>query len=180
MAAVSRAGLAIAATLAAGAVRAESGTWHDPALIAGFGAGIFCIVDPARTDEMVGDTIKGTVEFFSNEAPRLARETRTVPALERIYFGVEGRPTPPSADAVEITVTHPPLGWQGAVTETWQATDGGGRFFHGYYLGLSDGDPTGRWTISGTRAGVPLWRAEFEVVDPATGEVDPCRDTPVS
>jgi hypothetical protein len=115
-------------------------------------------------------TIKGTVDRYSAN-PVLLTETQTIPALDGLMFGVMGRESPPSPADVIITVDHPPLGPQRTRQESWKTQmQGRHSTFHGYYLGQSDGNPRGRWTITGTRAGLKLFSIEFEVVSPTAAD----------
>lgn len=152
---------------------AEQNTWHDPAMIADFQVGIFC-KPKASGSSQADDTIKGTVERLS-ESPVLGRESVIVPAIDQINFGVKAREKYFSAEEVTITVTHPPLGKNRVRKESWKTRMEVHKVtYHGYYLGLSDGDPTGNWTIVGTRGGVRLFEAHFKVVRPSQKVSDPC------
>lgn len=160
--------------LAAGAGLAELSTLQDPQRIEGLAVGIFCTdgVGITRSDDP--GTILGTVERM-DRVPLLVEETQVIPAIERIMFGVTAREEVENG-TVLITVTHPPLGREGQTVESWETTmETGKHTVHAYYLGLSDGDPVGRWTINGSANGSLLFYAEFDVVPVAKGVVDPCR-----
>ncbi len=147
---------------------------YNSGLIADFQVGIFCKPSESH-DDAEGSTIKGTVQRFDNQ-PRLARRTQVIPAVDGIMFGVEARESPDSAANVTITVEHPPLGAKGLTHESWETRMSGTHTtFHGYYLGLSDGNPKGRWVITATRGKKTLFRAEFDVSGPAKPSKDPCR-----
>jgi Domain of unknown function (DUF3859) len=146
---------------------------HDPALISDFRVGVFCSPDETYTTDARG-TIKGSVERY-HRSPRLVWETQTIPAIDHILFGVEGRETPASHAIVTITVRHPPLGPGRVKVESWETQmTGAHTTFHGYEIGLSDGNPKGKWTITGTRGTKTLFQAEFQVVRPAKDASNPC------
>lgn len=164
---------ALAWTIASAGL-AEEAPWYDPELIADFRVGIYCDPKVSETSS-ADDTIKGSVERLSGN-PTFARGTTVVPAIDGINFGVEGRESPPSPETVTITVIHPPLGRNRVRKESWETQMQGNKVtYHGYFLGLSDGDPTGDWVITGTRSGKVLFKARFKVVKPSKKHFDPCR-----
>lgn len=150
--------------------------WHDPDKISDFRVGIFC-KEGRIVASAANQTIKGSVDRFANKKRvPFARATQRIPAVDQLLFGVEGRETPPSPDVVTITVKHPALGPQKVVRESWTTNMEGNRVtFHGYYLGLADGNPEGQWTIEGTRAGELLFEAKFNVVPPRQGDQIICK-----
>lgn len=164
--------------LAAGNAFAGPSVTYDAKRIASMDVGIFCRdgVGASRSDE--SGTIKGTVERLDRN-PTLAKQTRTIPAIDQIMFGVEAREAKENG-VVTITVTHPPLGRDRVTSESWETQmDPSGTTVHSYYLGLSDGNPVGRWSIVATARGRVLFEAEFDVV-PRKGAKDPCANRPTS
>lgn len=153
--------------------RAEGESWSDPKRVANVRVGIFC--PPSVTSKSDGaDTIRGDISRYSDR-PALGKSTNIIPAVDHILFGVEALERPTTGDAVVIDVTHPPLGPDGVRHESWVTHMRVGEgSFSGYELGLSDGSPMGRWTISGTRNGKKLFSASFEVVRPSKKHFDPC------
>jgi Domain of unknown function (DUF3859) len=135
--------------------------------------GIFCKDGVGIKQSYDPNTIKGTVERM-DRVPTLVRETQVIPAIDKILFGILAREKVENG-TVLITVTHPPLGAQGLTVESWETQmDPGKHTVHAYYLGLSDGSPLGRWTITGASNAGPVFYAEFDVVPVAPGEQDPC------
>ncbi len=124
-------------------------------------------------------TIKGTVERMDS-LPTLAVKTQVVPAIDQIMFGVQANERFENG-TVTITVNHPPLGSHRVVTESWDTEmETSGQTVHAYYLGLSDGDPVGRWSIVATVGNRKLFMAEFDVVPAGHSAVDPCHEKPIS
>ena len=168
---------AIGVPLLAGTAYANPNAGYDPNRILSMQTGIFCRDGVTATPE-AADTIKGTVERLDRN-PVLVMETTSVPAIDQIMFGVEVRETVENG-IVTITVTHPPLGPEGRTSESWETQlDPDGTTVHSYYLGLSDGNPVGRWRIVGSARGRILFEAAFDVV-PHGGQGDPCHFMPVS
>lgn len=151
---------------------------HDAKRIAELHFGIFCKIDETLSSSSAKNTIKGTVENYDSSLP-LVEETQTIPAVDRLYFGVLEREKTENGTIV-ITVTHPPLGADGTTVESWKSTMSPNELtMHAYYLGLSDGNPVGRWTITGEKGGTKLFYVEFDVV-PKARKPDPCLVKPVS
>lgn len=149
--------------LSAAQAQAEPTASFDPNRVTEVNYGIFCERPPAKASADQ-DTIKGSVERYSTN-PALWSETQTIPAVDGLLFGVLGREDPDSGFPVTIVVDHPPLGPSGTTTESWDTEMHGDHVtFHGYYLGLGDGNPVGRWTITALRGGRELFAVEFDVV----------------
>lgn len=164
--------------LAAGHAFAGPSAGYDGKRIASMDVGIFCRdgVGASRSEE--SDTIKGTVDRLDRN-PTLVKQTQAIPAIDQIMFGVEAREALENG-VVTITVTHPPLGRDRVTSESWETQmDPSATTVHSYYLGLSDGNPVGRWSIVGTARGRLLFEAEFDVV-PRKGARNPCLDQPTS
>lgn len=152
---------------------------HNAKRITQFAVGIFCTEGVGVTNSNDPNTIKGTVERL-DRTPLLVEETQTVPAIERITFGIVAREKIENG-TVLITVTHPPLGASGQIVESWTTDMSiGEQTMSAYYLGLSDGNPVGRWTITGTSGAVRLFYAEFDVVPTNGSTIDPCTLKPVA
>ena len=110
--------------------------------------------------------MSGTIDRH-DEMPALVRQTQTIPAIDGMMFGVALRYDPPSGADISITVYHPPLGADGTRRESWNTIwDSEERTLHGYRLGLVDGSPVGKWTITGVRENRLLFRVEFDVTHP--------------
>ena len=164
--------------LAAPFASAEPSATYNTKRIAEFAVGIFCKDKEKVRDSSGADTIKGTIERY-DATPLLGEETQTVPAIERILFGVLAREKSENGTVV-IKVTHPPLGAGGVTTESWETSmSPNEQTMHAYYLGLSDGNPVGRWTITGTSGSIRLFYAEFDVVPADSGTIDPCTLKPI-
>lgn len=152
-----------------GAAHADPAVWHDPKLVTDISFGIFC-QRPADYVTKDADTVKGSVERHLSNPVQL-KHTQTIPAIDGLLFGVMGREDPSSASEVIIVVEHPPLGPSGATRESWTTEMQGNRTtFHGYYLGLSDGNPIGDWTITATRGDKTLFSVEFQLVKPGKSD----------
>lgn len=161
-------------SVCAGPVLADQSASYDSKRIASMEVGIFCRGEVGASQSAESGTIKGTVERLDGNPP-LVKKTRTVPAIDQITFGVEAQEAVENG-VVTITVTHPPLGAGRVTTEQWETQmDTGRSTVHSYYLGLSDGNPVGRWTIVGSVGSRTLFQAEFDVV-PRKGAKDPCRN----
>jgi hypothetical protein len=159
-------------------VLADQSVTYDSRRIASMEVGIFCRGEVGATPSAGSGTIKGTVERLDANPP-LVKKTRSVPAIDQITFGVEAREAVENG-VVTITVTHPPLGAGRVTTEHWETQmDPARTTVHSYYLGLSDGNPVGRWTIVGSVGSRTLFQAEFDVV-PRKGAKDPCRNRATS
>lgn len=131
--------------------------------------GIFC-QRPADYVTKDADTVKGSVERHLANPVQL-KQTQTIPAIDGLLFGVMGREDPSSAAEVTITVEHPPLGPDNTTDESWTTKMQGSRTtFHGYYLGLGDGNLIGDWTITATRGDKTLFSVEFQLVKPGTSD----------
>lgn len=157
---------------------AEPSTTYNAKRVAEFAVGIFCKDGEKASLSVDPSTIKGSVERYS-ATPLLAEETQTVPAIERILFGVLAREKTDNG-TVLIKVTHPPLGADGVTVERWETNmSTSERTMHAYYLGLSDGNPVGRWTIAGSSGGIRLFYAEFDVVPVDRNTIDPCTLKPI-
>jgi Domain of unknown function (DUF3859) len=158
----------------AGPLLADQGASYDSKRIASMEVGIFCRGEVGASPSPESGTIKGTVERLDGNPP-LVKKTRTVPAIDQITFGVEAQEAVENG-VVTITVTHPPLGPGRVTTERWETQmDTARTTVHTYYLGLSDGNPVGRWTIVGSVGSRTLFQAKFDVV-PRKSAKDPCRN----
>jgi hypothetical protein len=152
---------------------AEQSVLQDPQRITDIAVGIFCRDGVGFSKSTDPGTIKGTVDRM-DRVPNLVMETQVVPAIDKIMFGVLAREKVENG-TVLITVTHPPLGPQGLTVESWNTQmETGKHTVHAYYLGLSDGDPRGRWTITGASDDGLLFYAEFDVVTVTSADRDPC------
>ena len=165
------------ALVCASIVHSQPSTLQDPQRITDLAVGIFCKEGVGISNSTDPGTIKGTVERM-DRAPLLVQETQYVPAIDQILFGFLAREKVENG-IVLITVTHPPLGPQGLTLESWETQMEMGRHtVHAYYLGLSDGNPVGRWTINGEANGSLFFYADFDVVPAVPGDTDPCRFRP--
>lgn len=151
---------------------------HDAGRIASFAVGIFCMDGVGVAPSTAPGTIKGTVNRM-DRSPTLAIETQAVPAIDQLMFGVQAREAVENG-TVTITVNYPPLGKDGTTAKSWETEmETGSSNVHAYYLGLSDGDPVGRWSIVGMANDTLLFYAEFDVVPLSEGIEDPCIYKPV-
>ena len=157
------------AVLAAGAGRTDPVVWYDPGKVTDLSFGVFCPSAPESRSE-ANDTIFGSVGRHRDN-PTLLQQTQTIPALDMLRFGVILRYRPPSSEIVNLRIVHPLLGSGGKTTETWTSRWNSEEMtFHGYTLGLADGSPVGRWTLTGTRSGQPLFSVDFDVVPPTPSD----------
>ncbi|HQU67811.1 MAG TPA: DUF3859 domain-containing protein [Albidovulum sp.] len=152
---------------------AEAQVWFDPKLVTDVRIGIFCSPDSPYLSSSP-DTTKGTTERYSKN-PVLVSKTQTIPAINRIMFGIETRQLFRSLPKVMVTIRHPPIGPSRARTERWESwPDDNQITSDGYILDPADGDLTGIWTISGTRGSEEVFRVAFKVVKPKKGDSNPC------
>ena len=156
-----------------GMVRADTSFWYDKARLADFRAGIFCLTDD-KYPVKEPDTMSGEIDIY-NDTPIMVRETRVIPALEQIAFGTEERSRADEDIELLITIEHPALGHKQMRRESWRSSLVQDSMTSDFFiLGLSDGDPVGHWAITGSENGRTLFRVNFEVVPPKSGEVSPC------
>lgn len=133
-----------------------------------FKAGVICAQEVVDTRPAPG-TIAGLTNVLVGE-PDFVSETRVVPAVIGVGFGVKSQAqTPLGYGDVTITVTHPPMGPNNVSVETYGTAINGSsgsvsmtffQFDQEYEL------VTGHWTISASEGGKPLFSAGFDVVAP--------------
>ncbi len=136
------------------------------AAIASLQTGVVCPPDPVGTVE-APDTVAGTTHLIVDEPPFVSLTNR-VPAVLGIGFGAKAMTEATSGiDNVTMTLTHPPMGEQGAVTQSFQTRISGidpsltfYQFDYTYELLL------GIWQMEASKDGVVLYRTTFEVVAP--------------
>jgi hypothetical protein len=152
----------------------------DPAVFDRIDAGIICAPAPSGREPAPGTRI-GFIDLVDGEIT-LGQATPRIPALPGLAFGVVARVAEHAGAAdVTITVTHPPMGADGIMRETWQ-TDlmPGGPTANFFRFDYPEERVPGDWTLQAEQDGRVLYAARFQVVDPRLmpGFVDPCAVPP--
>lgn len=126
-------------------------------------AGLICPSDNVETIP-APDTMLGHVRRTSGETVLL--ETRVVPLVKNLGFGVDLRPLGPRVfDPVTVTITHPPYVDTDITSESWSSDIRPGRSNLNYFVFEHDKEMVpGTWTFTITHEDKVLLRASFEVV----------------
>ena len=152
----------------------------DPAMFTTLDAGIIC-KEGDRRREAAPDTRSGYIEVLEGPS-RLGLSARRIPAVPGLGFGVVARMSETEeALGVTLVVTHPPMGAEGTVRESWQSDFLPGESIVNFFsFDLPEERVTGPWTMEALYQGRVLYTARFEVVDPAAMPdfVSPCREPP--
>jgi Domain of unknown function (DUF3859) len=152
----------------------------DPAVFSDIGAGIVC-ASGNRTRQPAPDTRAGFIEL--TEGPfSLGLATGRIPALPGLGFGVVASVAEAGGvEGVTVIVTHPPMGADRTMRETW-ADDylPGDAVVNFFSFDLPEERVPGIWTIEAQKDGRMLYSARFEVVDPAAmpNFINPCEEPP--
>ena len=134
--------------------------------LASLEAGIVCAADPIGSAPAPG-TVAGVTHIIATE-PEFVTNTRKVPAVLDIGFGVKAQSAnPDGTDAVTVLVTHPKMGQTGATEQTFLTRISGSdpslafyQFDYAYELVL------GTWQLTASAGDEVLYSVTFEVVDP--------------
>lgn len=162
---------------------AEDDLSADMTVFRSIDAGVLCAAEATGREPAPGTRL-GFIDLVEGEIT-LGLRTRRIPALSGLAFGVvaelaEGT----DAADVRIIVTHPAMGSDGTVRETWQTDfQGAGTTANFFRFDYPEEQVPGEWTMQALRDGKPLYTARFEVVEPSRmpGFQDPCRGpVPVS
>lgn len=135
-------------------------------LMASVEAGVICAPESTGVAPAPG-TVAGTTHIIAQEPPFVAK-TRRVPAVLGIGFGIKSRTRDPNGlNDVLMTVTHPPMGDTGAVTQTFvtaiRGTDPSLTF---YQFDFDYELLPGIWQMEASHDGTPIYRTTFEVLTP--------------
>lgn len=150
-------------------------------LIGRFAAGLTCSMDSLGR-QTATDTVNGAVSLVDDQD--FISTGRQVPAVLGLGFGVKAQLADPFAiRTVTISVTHPPMGPEGVMRQSWQMQLNGirtqltsFRFEDAFELVIGD------WTISAVQGDLTLYRVAFTVVPIADfpGLADLCAQEDVS
>ncbi|MCG3269272.1 DUF3859 domain-containing protein [Yoonia sp. I 8.24] len=130
--------------------------------------GILCAPDTVTTSP-APDTLAG-ITHVVDEPPSFVSNSQVVPAAFGVGFGVRSRALRAEGlDNVTIVITHPPMGDNGATTQSYTTgIDGGGGSFTFYQFDYAYELQTGQWTMTAMRNDKPLYSVSFDVVAPET------------
>ena len=152
----------------------------DPAMFLTLDAGIIC-KEGDRRREAAPDTRSGFIEVIDGPST-LGQSARRIPAVPGLGFGVVAQMHETAeAQGVTLVVTHPPMGADGTVRESWQSDFLPGEAIVNFFsFDLAEERVTGPWTMEALHQGRLLYSAQFEVVDPAAmpNFVSPCEEPP--
>lgn len=130
-----------------------------------FKAGIFCAPEVIETQPAPG-TVSGETNIIKS-TPEFVSTGRNVPAVLGMGLGVKSVAKGYFIPDVTVVVTHPPLGPNGATSQTYMTSIQSTRtsislyqFDYNYELVL------GPWTVSAYDGDELLYRANFNVVSP--------------
>lgn len=126
--------------------------------------GVICAPDTLGVQPAPG-TVAGTTHVIAEEPPFVAT-TRRVPAVLGIGFGIKSRTLDSDGlSGVAMTVTHPPMGDTGAISQTFTTTIRGTdpsltfyQFDYDYEL------LPGIWQMEASFGGETLYRTTFEIL----------------
>lgn len=130
-----------------------------------FSAGIYCAPGTVGSVPAPG-TVSGTRDILSVE-PDFVATTRNVPAVIGLGFGVKSRAKIYDIPDVIYTITHPPMGPEGATQQTftdWIGTTENDLMMYGFDYDYEM--VYGLWTFTAMAEGEMLFRASFNVVPP--------------
>ena len=135
-------------------------------LIGHFESGVIC-PPPSVGDSVAPGTVAGVTHLVDVDPPFVSASHR-VPAVIGIGFGVKSM----TADLlgltdVTMTVTHPPMGKDGATQQTFQTRiDGTSPSLTFYQFDYAYELVQGRWTMEAVKDGEVLYRTSFDIVAP--------------
>lgn len=137
------------------------------AQIAAIDVGVICAQEIVGFNDAPG-TVAGTTNVIEGEPDFISRN-RVVPAVQGVGFGVKSRSASPfGLDGVIMTVTHPPMGADGATQQVYgTAISGTGRSITFYQFDYDYELLVGRWEMEASLNGEVLYRVGFDVVPPA-------------
>ncbi len=136
------------------------------AQIAEIDVGVICAQEIVGFNDAPG-TIAGTTNVIEGE-PEFISRARVVPAVMGVGFGVKSRSANPfGLDGVVMTVTHPPMGTDGATQQVYNtAIRGTARSITFYQFDYNYELLVGRWEMEASLNGEVLYRVGFDVVPP--------------
>lgn len=135
-------------------------------LIASVQSGVVC-PPPSVGTSPAPDTVAGTTHLIEEEPPFVSLSNR-VPAVLGIGFGTKAMSEAVAGiDNVTMTVTHPPMGDQGATVQSFQTRISGLDPSLTFYQFDFDYELVrGIWRMEASKDGKVLYRTAFEVVAP--------------
>lgn len=162
-----------APALAAGNVTA------DMSMFDRIGSGVLCAAEPTSREPAPGTRL-GFIDLVEGEIT-LGLPAQRIPALPGLAFGVQAMVGSAGATGVTIIVTHPPMGADGTVRETWETDFTPGNSTANFFrFDYPEERVPGDWTLQAELDGRVLYTARFQVVDPMLmpNFVNPCEMPP--
>tara|TARA_R110002051_G_scaffold20631_3_gene55973 strand:+ start:10163 stop:10699 length:537 start_codon:yes stop_codon:yes gene_type:complete len=137
------------------------------AKITHFEAGVICAPPTAGVSKAPG-TVAGTTHLIAVDPPFVSTKRR-VPAVIGIGFGVKARALNPAGiDDVRIVISHPPMGDQGTIAQTFESRISGLDPSLTFYQFDFDYElVTGIWQMQAMQGTLVLYRTTFEVLPPS-------------
>lgn len=130
-------------------------------------AGIIC-APPSVGTAPAPDTVAGSTHIIDVDPPFVSTNRR-VPAVLGIGFGIKVQALDPAGvPEVTMTITHPPMGKTGAVSQTYQSLISGANPSLTFYQFDFDYElVVGTWQMQAAQGDTILYRTTFEVVPPS-------------
>ncbi len=160
----------LGSALAAVTVALASATWAEEGDLAGrllgsFEAGIFCAPETVGTS-VAPDTVAGTTHVVE-VTPEFLSNSRQVPAVIGIGFGVLAKAKRENLFDVTMVVTHPPMGPEGVTRQSFLTAIPADAPSMTYYQFDRESELLpGQWTLEALYEGETVYRARFMVVPP--------------
>ncbi len=125
--------------------------------------GFFCALETAATQEAPG-TVSGIVNIVEG-SPDFIGPGPEVPARIGIGFGVKVRARPGMSGSVTVHIEHPPMGPNAVTQQYWNTTLSGiDKQYLGYTFEKDYEVLPGRWTMSASANGRPIYSVSFVIV----------------
>ena len=117
-------------------------------------------------------TVAGTTHLIAVDPPFVSTKRR-VPAVIGIGFGVKARALNPAGiDDVRIVISHPPMGDQGTIAQTFESRISGLDPSLTFYQFDFDYElVTGIWQMQAMQGTLVLYRTTFEVLPPSQSQM---------
>jgi hypothetical protein len=148
----------------ASAAWAEEGDFTGR-LLGSFEAGVFCAPPTAGTNP-APDTVAGTTHIV-DVTPEFLSNSRQVPAVIGLGFGVLAKAKRDDLRDVTMIVTHPPMGPDGVTRQSFMTSITADIASMTYYQFDRESELLpGVWTLEAVHEGETVYRARFTVVPP--------------
>ncbi|RYH04323.1 DUF3859 domain-containing protein [Salipiger sp. IMCC34102] len=133
--------------------------------LSSFETGVIC-PPPSVGEAPAPGTVAGTTHLIEEEPPFVSNASR-VPAVLGLGFGAKAQARGLGLADVEIEVTHPPMGPDGATRQSFRSRiDAFAPSLTFYQFDFAYELVQGLWQIEATKDGETLYRKTFEVVAP--------------